>query len=131
MRQIGENCVLTPRREQLDPAELPLQRGRRERRPPLRPASNRRVPGMRDTVRLIKSLNAWGMPEFDDVLKRELEQLDPDALPLQQGLSRGSYALGRTVECRGHRGGRRRGGCHPRQGRHLLPLRYRRLQLRR
>ena len=45
-------------------------------------------------MRLIESLNAWGTPEFDDVLKRELAQADAEALPLQQGLASGSYALG-------------------------------------
>lgn len=42
-------------------------------------------------VRFEKTLRAWGTPGFDAILKQEIEQLDPQALPLQQGLSRGNY----------------------------------------
>ncbi|MDR3392679.1 MAG: hypothetical protein P4L77_13190 [Sulfuriferula sp.] len=42
---------------------------------------------------LANSLQAWGTPEFNRVLKHEIEQLNADQLPLQQGLSVGSYAL--------------------------------------
>lgn len=42
-------------------------------------------------LRLIKSLNAWGTPDFTGVLKKETEQLDANLLPLQQGLSAGSH----------------------------------------
>jgi hypothetical protein len=45
-------------------------------------------------LRLPGSLKAWGRPDFDSVLKQEIEQLDPGLLPLQQGLARSSYALG-------------------------------------
>jgi hypothetical protein len=41
--------------------------------------------------RLPESLNAWGTPVFRDVLKREIEQLNASALPLQQGLARSSH----------------------------------------
>lgn len=44
-------------------------------------------------VRLVQSLNAWGTPDFADVLKKELERLDADELPLQQGLSASSHAI--------------------------------------
>jgi hypothetical protein len=44
-------------------------------------------------IRLTKSLNAWGTPDFRDILKKEIEQLGAEQLPLQQGLSAGSYAL--------------------------------------
>jgi hypothetical protein len=44
-------------------------------------------------TRLTKAMNAWGTPEFKDVLKSEIEQLDPAQLPLQQGLTTTSYAL--------------------------------------
>ena len=43
-------------------------------------------------IQLTKSLKAWGSPSFQDVLKDEIEHLDAAALPLQQGLSQGSYA---------------------------------------
>lgn len=43
---------------------------------------------------LIKSLNAWGTPDYKVVLKKEIEQLDAGLLPLQQGLSAGNYVSG-------------------------------------
>jgi hypothetical protein len=45
-------------------------------------------------IHLTKSLNAWGTPAFNEILKAEIAQLDLGALPLQQGLSRGSYTDG-------------------------------------
>ena len=42
-------------------------------------------------IRLTKTLNAWGTPGFEEILKGEVEQLDSDQLPLQQGLSTSSY----------------------------------------
>lgn len=44
-------------------------------------------------IRLSKALNAWGTPEFNNVLKAEIEKLGVEQLPLQQGLSTSSYAL--------------------------------------
>lgn len=44
-------------------------------------------------IRLTKSLNAWGNPDFRDTLKAEIKQLGAEQLPLQQGLSTSSYAL--------------------------------------
>ncbi len=38
-----------------------------------------------------QALKAWQTPEFKDVLKEEIERLDPSLLPLQQGLSQSSY----------------------------------------
>lgn len=40
-----------------------------------------------------KSVNAWNSKLFCDVLKQEICALEPDALPLQQGLSHSSYAI--------------------------------------
>lgn len=42
-------------------------------------------------IRLGKTLSAWGTPDFETVLKREIAQLGADHLPLQQGLSNGNY----------------------------------------
>ncbi len=42
-------------------------------------------------IRLPKSLQAWGAPDFTDVLKQEITQLGAACLPLQQGLSTGNY----------------------------------------
>lgn len=44
-------------------------------------------------ILLPESLNAFATPEFNAVLKRELEALPVDRLPLQQGLSFSSYVV--------------------------------------
>ena len=46
-----------------------------------------------DMIRLTETLNAWGTSDFNDVFKKEIEQLGAGQLPLQQGLSTGSYAI--------------------------------------
>lgn len=51
-------------------------------------------------IRLPKSQNAWGSPDFEDILKAEIEQLGADQLPLQQGLSTSSYALDDNLNVR-------------------------------
>lgn len=48
-------------------------------------------------VRLDKALSAWGTPDFAAVLKQEVAQLGADQLPLQQGLSVGSYVTADPV----------------------------------
>jgi len=47
-------------------------------------------------LRLEHSLQAWGSPEFETVLKRELAQ-QASELPLQQGLATGNYVLDAPV----------------------------------
>jgi hypothetical protein len=49
-------------------------------------------------IRLENTLNAWATPEFEAVFKREIGQLEIGQLPLQQGLSQGSYASGRHLK---------------------------------
>ncbi len=44
-------------------------------------------------IQLTQSLNAWGSPAFDSILKQEIVQLGAGQLPLQQGLSTSSHAL--------------------------------------
>jgi len=44
-------------------------------------------------IQLTETLNAWGTPDFKDVLKKEIEQIDAGQLPLQQGLSTGSHVI--------------------------------------
>jgi hypothetical protein len=41
---------------------------------------------------LPKAMHAWNTPAFEAVLKDEIEQLNAELLPLQQGLTQGSYA---------------------------------------
>lgn len=48
--------------------------------------------------RLPESLKAWDTPGFRDILKREIEQLDPAELPLQQGLTRSSHVTDRPFQ---------------------------------
>lgn len=42
-------------------------------------------------IHLQKALAAWRSPAFNDILKAEIERLDADLLPLQQGLERTSH----------------------------------------
>lgn len=44
-------------------------------------------------IRLPQSLNAWASPQFKEALKREIEAMSVDQLPLQQGLKMGSSVL--------------------------------------
>ncbi|MDP2833031.1 MAG: hypothetical protein Q8Q28_07015 [Pseudomonadota bacterium] len=43
-------------------------------------------------IRLSKALAAWQIPAFKAVLKAEIEHLDANLLPLQEGLSQSSHA---------------------------------------
>lgn len=45
-------------------------------------------------IHLPAALKAYGTDEFNAILKAEIEHLDCDRLPLQQGLSYSSHALG-------------------------------------
>jgi hypothetical protein len=44
-------------------------------------------------IHLDKALKAWGSPDFQEILKREIKGLVAGQLPLQQGLSTGSHAV--------------------------------------
>lgn len=48
-------------------------------------------------MKLKASLAAWGSPAFAGIFKSEIKS-NADSLPLQQGLTRGSYALGEKLE---------------------------------
>ncbi|MHB1246766.1 MAG: hypothetical protein ACYCZH_10000 [Sulfuriferula sp.] len=48
--------------------------------------------------KLTDSLQAWGTPDFNHALKHEIKQLDASLLPLQQGLTTGSYALDNILD---------------------------------
>jgi hypothetical protein len=59
---------------------------------------DRRQPGLVPmTIRLTDSVRAWGTPAFNEVLRREVEQLNSDHLPLHQALSVGSHVLEDTL----------------------------------
>ncbi|MHB9119523.1 MAG: hypothetical protein ACYC2R_14825 [Burkholderiales bacterium] len=42
-------------------------------------------------ITLFKALKAWGSPDFESVLKDEIQKIDLGLLPLQAGLSQSSY----------------------------------------
>ncbi len=44
-------------------------------------------------VKLPRSIQAWGTPDFGDELKAELGSLDAEQWPLQQALCSGNYVL--------------------------------------
>lgn len=52
-----------------------------------------RIDGVSRLIQLTKTLAAWGTPDFENILKMEIEEMNGDQLPLQQGLSASSYAL--------------------------------------
>lgn len=45
-------------------------------------------------MQLTATLNAWGTPAFEATLKREIERMHVESLPLQQGLAQSSYTDG-------------------------------------
>jgi len=49
-------------------------------------------------IQFKEAVTARGTVEFKSVLKREIEKLPISVLPLQQGLTTGSYALDRDIE---------------------------------
>jgi len=49
-------------------------------------------------IQLTTALTAWGTPDFESVLKMQIEQMDVKQLPLQQGLSNSSYALDNNIK---------------------------------
>jgi len=49
-------------------------------------------------VRLSKSIKAWDLPEFEDILVKELSSLGMNYLPLQKGLSSSSVALDHALK---------------------------------
>ncbi len=48
-------------------------------------------------IQFHKALSAWGTPGFGDILKREIELLGADRLPLQQGLSISSHVTAEPI----------------------------------
>jgi len=51
-------------------------------------------------IRLPNVLRARGTSEFSDILRQEIEQLDAQQLPLQQGLSFSSHVTDRPFQAR-------------------------------
>jgi hypothetical protein len=61
------------------------------------------VEALDDMLKLPQSLNAWGTPEFEAILKREVAQTGVPWLPLQQGLSVGSVVIDTPITLVLHR----------------------------
>lgn len=49
-------------------------------------------------IRLPESLTHWGRGDFAEAFKREVLELDPLLLPLQEGLARSDHALTDDIE---------------------------------
>ncbi|MEW5966584.1 MAG: hypothetical protein AB1720_06235 [Pseudomonadota bacterium] len=49
-------------------------------------------------IRLPDSTRAWGAPDFEPVLKREIAALDPATLPLQQALRASSHVAEKPIQ---------------------------------
>lgn len=49
-------------------------------------------------TQLQDALRTWGQPDFEAVLKKSIAALNTDALPLQQGLAAGSFAMDNSIE---------------------------------
>ncbi len=49
-------------------------------------------------LRLAETLNAWGSSIFGEVFKQEVEKLDGQYLPLQQGLTTTSHVSERPIQ---------------------------------
>ncbi len=45
-------------------------------------------------IQLSSALKAWGTPAFPEALKRSIEELDADSLPLQECLTRSDFTTG-------------------------------------
>jgi len=52
----------------------------------------------RDMINFSQTLSRWGHHDFKTVVKKEIELLPISELPLQQGLTTGSYALDKDIE---------------------------------
>ena len=49
-------------------------------------------------LRLAETLHAWGSSSFEVVFKQEVEKLDGQHLPLQQGLAASSHVSDRPIQ---------------------------------
>jgi len=49
-------------------------------------------------TQLTQSLHQWGQPDFEHILKKELQQLHPDQLPLQQAVTEGGLVEDSPIE---------------------------------
>lgn len=48
-------------------------------------------------IKLTQTLKAWQTPEFEDTLKKEIQNMDARLLPLQEGISLTSYVTDSAI----------------------------------
>lgn len=53
---------------------------------------------MGSTIQFTNSQKSWPTDSFPEIIKQEVEQLDPSLLPLQKGLSQGSYVADESLK---------------------------------
>jgi hypothetical protein len=53
--------------------------------------------GQHPMIKLTNALKAWKTPDFERVLKDEIQHIDVTLLPLQEGLSLSSYVSGSDI----------------------------------
>jgi len=49
-------------------------------------------------IKLVSALDAWGSPNFENILKVEIQEIEHEQLPLQEGLSQTSYVLDSDIQ---------------------------------
>jgi len=49
-------------------------------------------------IKLVNALDAWGTSEFESALKLEVQSVELEQLPLQQGLSQTSYLCDSDIQ---------------------------------
>lgn len=48
-------------------------------------------------IKLNKAMQAWGSADFERILKDEIQQIEQNCLPLQEGLTLSSYVSGSDI----------------------------------
>lgn len=49
-------------------------------------------------IKLLRTLTAWNTSDFKSILKQELQQIDKQYLPLQQGLTRSNHVANTDID---------------------------------
>ena len=49
-------------------------------------------------IKLVSALGAWGTPNFENILKVEIQEIEPEQLPLQKRLSQTSYVFDSDIQ---------------------------------
>jgi len=49
-------------------------------------------------IKLVSTLDAWRTPDFESILKLEIQNIELEQLPLQEGLSQTSYVCDSNIQ---------------------------------